>query len=68
MRRYLTVLLTLSVMAIPAFAAGEMKHGEMTASDAVKIHYIEQGEGVPVILVHGYINTLVEFINEHDPE
>ncbi len=52
-----TIAFMLSVIAVPAFAAGEMKHGEMTTTDGIKIHYIEQGESVPVVLVHGYTGS-----------
>jgi pimeloyl-ACP methyl ester carboxylesterase len=39
-------------------AAGvEAKHGFFTASDGVKIHYLEAGRGSPVVLVHGYTGT-----------
>jgi pimeloyl-ACP methyl ester carboxylesterase len=35
-------------------AAAEPAHGTFTASDGVKIHYLEIGQGSPVVLVHGY--------------
>jgi len=37
----------------PAFGA-KAKHGHFTASDGVKIHYLEAGQGSPVVLIHGY--------------
>lgn len=37
-----------------ALAAIEPTHGTFTASDGVKIHYLEAGKGTPVVLVHGY--------------
>jgi pimeloyl-ACP methyl ester carboxylesterase len=37
--------------------AAEPKSGEFTASDGVKIHYLESGAGVPVVLIHGYTGT-----------
>lgn len=38
-------------------AAVEPKHGSFTASDGVKIHYLEAGQGTPVILIHGYTGS-----------
>ncbi len=39
-------------------AAGvEPKDGTFTASDGVKIHYLEAGQGTPVVLIHGYTGT-----------
>jgi pimeloyl-ACP methyl ester carboxylesterase len=35
----------------------EAKHGNFTASDGVKIHYIEAGKGTPVVLIHGFSGT-----------
>ena len=32
-------------------------HGTFTASDGVKIHYLEAGTGSPVVLIHGYTGT-----------
>ncbi len=40
-----------------AVAAIEPTHGTFTASDGVKIHYLEAGKGTPVVLVHGYTGT-----------
>src|SRR5690349_2862402 len=31
--------------------------GTFTASDGVKIHYLEAGQGTPVVLVHGYTGS-----------
>ncbi|HEY2709256.1 MAG TPA: alpha/beta hydrolase [Caulobacteraceae bacterium] len=31
-----------------------VKHGDLTVSDGVRIHWMEAGEGVPVVLLHGY--------------
>jgi pimeloyl-ACP methyl ester carboxylesterase len=44
-------------MASLAAAAVEPTHGTFTASDGVKIHYLEAGKGSPVVLVHGYTGT-----------
>ncbi len=40
-----------------ARAAVEPIDGTFTASDGVKIHYLEVGQGSPVVLVHGYTGT-----------
>jgi pimeloyl-ACP methyl ester carboxylesterase len=40
-----------------ARAAVEPTDGTLTASDGVKIHYLEVGQGSPVVLVHGYTGT-----------
>src|SRR5438105_2471422 len=34
--------------------AGDPTHEFFTASDGVKIHYLVQGQGTPVILIHGF--------------
>jgi pimeloyl-ACP methyl ester carboxylesterase len=47
---------TLATAAI-CNAAVEPKHGTFTASDGVKIHYLEAGQGTPVILIHGYTGS-----------
>jgi pimeloyl-ACP methyl ester carboxylesterase len=38
-------------------AAAEKIDGMFTASDGVKIHFIEMGQGTPVILIHGYTGS-----------
>ena len=40
-----------------AAGAVEPKHATFTASDGVKIHYLEAGQGTPVILIHGYTGS-----------
>jgi len=35
-------------------APANVKHGDITVSDGMRIHYMEAGEGVPVVLLHGY--------------
>ncbi|HLI66689.1 MAG TPA: alpha/beta fold hydrolase, partial [Caulobacteraceae bacterium] len=37
-------------------APADIKHGDVTVSDGVRIHYQEAGAGVPVVLLHGYIS------------
>src|SRR5688572_27675302 len=34
-------------------ASDPWKHHYFTTSDGVKLHYVEQGKGTPVILIHG---------------
>jgi pimeloyl-ACP methyl ester carboxylesterase len=36
---------------------GNVKHGDVVVSDGVRIHYMEAGEGVPVVLLHGYTSS-----------
>ena len=40
-----------------ASAAVEPADGSFAASDGVKIHFLEAGQGSPVVLVHGYTGT-----------
>ncbi len=35
----------------------DVQDGSFTASDGVNIHYLEAGQGSPVVLVHGYTGT-----------
>lgn len=53
------VLGTVMTLSLPAaVAAGdEPTHDYFTASDGIRIHYMEQGEGVPVVFVHGYTGS-----------
>ena len=44
-------------LASAAIAAEEPTHGYLVASDGVKIHYLVQGKGTPVILIHGYTGS-----------
>ncbi|MEX0675934.1 MAG: alpha/beta hydrolase [Pirellulales bacterium] len=50
-------LLAAAFLLQPRPADGEAKHGEFTASDGVRIHYLEAGQGSPVVLIHGYTGT-----------
>ncbi len=45
------------VLPCVAYAAEGPSHGYMTASDGLKIHYMAQGKGVPVVLIHGYAGS-----------
>ncbi len=59
-RRYSTIAAALTCVLVSvslARAAVEPTDGTFTASDGVKIHYLEVGEGSPVVLVHGYTGT-----------
>ena len=51
----LAVGITIAPWALAA--AVEPVHGTFTASDGVKIHYVEAGKGSPVVLIHGYTGT-----------
>ncbi len=51
------VALAIVLSASLALAAIEPTHGTFTASDGVKIHYLETGKGTPVVLIHGYTGT-----------
>ena len=48
--------LLLSVQYASALAV-EPKDGTFTASDGVKIHFLEAGAGSPVVLIHGFSGT-----------
>lgn len=53
-----SIALWLAVLALaPNFASAgpEPTDASFVTSDGVKIHYITLGEGVPVILIHGYM-------------
>jgi pimeloyl-ACP methyl ester carboxylesterase len=55
---HLATVLTAVVLLPSAFAARlEPQHGTFTASDGVKIHYLEAGSGSPVVLIHGFSGT-----------
>lgn len=54
MRRSLVLTAIVSLAFVETPRAEEPTHASMTASDGVKIHYMEMGRGTPVILIHGY--------------
>lgn len=58
-RAWLVGGFTLAVLVLAASSALalEPKDGTFTASDGVKIHYLEMGQGSPVVLIHGYTGT-----------
>jgi pimeloyl-ACP methyl ester carboxylesterase len=51
------VLIAALALTCVASAAVEPVHGTFTASDGVKIHYLEAGKGPAVVLIHGYTGT-----------
>lgn len=51
------LLAVAAILLQPRPTAAEVKHGNFTASDGVKIHYLETGQGSPVVLIHGYTGT-----------
>lgn len=55
--RLISICLFAGLTAIPALASDKPTHGYYVASDDVKIHYIVQGRGTPVILIHGYTGS-----------
>jgi pimeloyl-ACP methyl ester carboxylesterase len=44
----------MSVTELEIEAPADVKQGDVTVCDGVRIHYMEAGEGVPVVLLHGY--------------
>jgi pimeloyl-ACP methyl ester carboxylesterase len=56
-RSTLAVGMLLAVAAVGPAAGLETKDGYFTASDGVKIHYLEAGRGTPVVLIHGYTGS-----------
>ena len=54
MRRILILTAIVGLASVVTSRAEEPTHAFMTASDGVKIHYMEMGRGTPVILIHGY--------------
>lgn len=44
----------MSVTELDIEAPANIRHGDVIVSDGVRIHYQEAGEGVPVVLLHGY--------------
>lgn len=50
-------VLCLLMTAGAVLAQDKPQGGYFTASDGVKIHYLVQGKGTPVILIHGYTGS-----------
>jgi pimeloyl-ACP methyl ester carboxylesterase len=56
MVRRITLSLALCA-SIAAFGVEKASHNYFTTADGVKIHYMVQGKGTPVILIHGYTGS-----------
>jgi len=56
-RRGLLSIACCLLMAGAALAQDKPKDDYFTTSDGVKIHYITQGKGTPVVLIHGYTGS-----------
>jgi hypothetical protein len=56
--RSIPILLLLFVMAIPALAiTSPSPSGRRFDANGVKLHYIVEGEGEPVVLIHGLYSS-----------
>jgi pimeloyl-ACP methyl ester carboxylesterase len=44
----------MSVLEADVEAPANVREGDVTVSDGLRIHYMEAGAGVPVVLLHGY--------------
>ena len=51
------ILLCIALNVTVAFAEEKPKDGYFKTKDGVKIHYMVQGKGTPVILIHGYTGS-----------
>lgn len=56
MRKVATIVASLGLLVAATVSAQHdtPTHAFMTASDGVRIHYAELGQGTPVVLIHGY--------------
>jgi pimeloyl-ACP methyl ester carboxylesterase len=52
-----TIAVAILMCAAPYATAGEPTHEFFTTSDGIKIHYMQLGEGSPVVLIHGYTGS-----------
>ena len=41
----------------PVRTPANVVHGDVVASDGIRIHYMEAGSGTPVVLLHGYTSS-----------
>ena len=48
---------TALALVLSPVAAADPTHGYLVASDGVKIHYMVEGSGTPVVLIHGYTGS-----------
>jgi len=64
MTRLLRLILMLSVIfALDLFVLGIVAaQDQFFDSDGVRIHYVDQGAGQPVVLVHGYTGSLTRWV------
>jgi pimeloyl-ACP methyl ester carboxylesterase len=53
-----TRMLALAILVMPALISAELQRDTFFDSNGVQIRYVEQGEGAPVVLIHGYTGTL----------
>lgn len=56
-RATLTTVFLCVFLASSAFAGDQPSHGYLVSSDGLKIHYLIQGSGTPVMLIHGYTGS-----------
>ena len=56
-RTSFSLALCLTMFTTTAFAKGQPQDNYFKTSDGVKIHYLVQGEGTPIILIHGYTGS-----------
>lgn len=56
-RTALSILFCLLITAGSISAQEKPRDGYFTTKDGVKIHYIIQGKGTPVVLIHGYTGS-----------
>jgi pimeloyl-ACP methyl ester carboxylesterase len=52
-----SIALCLTLASGAALAEEKASHNYFTTADGVKIHYMVQGKGTPVILIHGYTGS-----------
>jgi pimeloyl-ACP methyl ester carboxylesterase len=59
MRRAINLSILLFAITAAGAAYGQEKasHNYFTTSDGIKIHYMVQGKGTPVVLIHGYTGS-----------
>jgi len=50
---FVSMVVVAAFAAAPALAQGGTTEGWLTTSDGARIHYLEMGTGVPVVLIHG---------------
>jgi pimeloyl-ACP methyl ester carboxylesterase len=56
-RTIFSLALCLTMLTTTAFAKRQPLDNYFKTSDGVKIHYLVQGEGTPIILIHGYTGS-----------